>query len=362
MDPRYLCEHEKIYVTCEECTTKLIAGKIRETQCPHRRLYCITCDGICAHKNRRSTCPQCPAFSLQLCEHENDTESCGLCYKKEQHLARRKATVNKCPHGSSSESCGHCYYDSVITKKHAMNPQKKVEQTKVAGKCRHGSSSESCGYCYYDNVIIRKYAVDLQTKVEQARVASNRERNASTRERNASNRERNTSTRERNASTPVRESTQPAVCTKKKEPTFCDHGRRRNTCKVCDPANHLRMNTATSVRASLKAKKSIHSNIYLNCSYDFYKEYLGPLEGNHIDHIIPMRYGNPTMADTIVRLNYRNTQLLLPSDNLSKSNRLREEDRTKIEEIKAFFKLDDDLHVTEESYKVYPMLRLLPRK
>ena len=41
----------------------------------------------------------------------------------------------------------------------------------------------------------------------------------------------------------------------------------------------------------------------------------------HVDHIIPLKYGNPTLEETIERLHYTNTQPLWASDNIAKGNR-----------------------------------------
>jgi len=41
----------------------------------------------------------------------------------------------------------------------------------------------------------------------------------------------------------------------------------------------------------------------------------------HIDHIIPLKYNNPTIEETIERLHYTNTQPLWATDNIAKGNR-----------------------------------------
>ena len=41
----------------------------------------------------------------------------------------------------------------------------------------------------------------------------------------------------------------------------------------------------------------------------------------HIDHIIPLKYDNPTLEQTIQRLHYTNTQPLWATENISKGNR-----------------------------------------
>ena len=41
----------------------------------------------------------------------------------------------------------------------------------------------------------------------------------------------------------------------------------------------------------------------------------------HIDHIIPLKYDNPSLDEVIERLHYTNTQPLSASDNKAKGNR-----------------------------------------
>jgi len=41
----------------------------------------------------------------------------------------------------------------------------------------------------------------------------------------------------------------------------------------------------------------------------------------HIDHIIPLKYENPTIEEMIERLHWENTQPLWATDNKAKGNR-----------------------------------------
>ena len=40
-----------------------------------------------------------------------------------------------------------------------------------------------------------------------------------------------------------------------------------------------------------------------------------------IDHIIPLKYENPTLEETVERLHWENTQPLWTPDNIAKGNR-----------------------------------------
>ena len=92
------------------------------------------------------------------------------------------------------------------------------------------------------------------------------------------------------------------------------------------------------VGQALKSQKTKHSIEYLGCDIETYKIYLsGMLQKNipsktdmtwenygtvwHIDHIVPLKYENPTLEEIIKRLHYKNTQPLWAEDNLSKSNK-----------------------------------------
>ena len=41
----------------------------------------------------------------------------------------------------------------------------------------------------------------------------------------------------------------------------------------------------------------------------------------HIDHIVPLKYKNPTVEETVQRLHYTNTQPLYAIENMRKCNR-----------------------------------------
>jgi hypothetical protein len=81
----------------------------------------------------------------------------------------------------------------------------------------------------------------------------------------------------------------------------------------------------------LKSEKSKHTIDYLGCSIEELKAHIEPQlkEGMswdnygewHIDHIIPIKYGSPTLEEVVRRLHYKNTQPLWATDNITKGNR-----------------------------------------
>jgi hypothetical protein len=112
---------------------------------------------------------------------------------------------------------------------------------------------------------------------------------------------------------------------------ICEHNIEKSTCKECDPVGHLSSNVRSIVRYALKSNKSKHSIEYLGCTIQEFKEHIENqfIEGMtwenhgewHIDHIIPIKYQNPTLEEVIERLHWKNTQPLWAADNIAKGNR-----------------------------------------
>jgi hypothetical protein len=83
--------------------------------------------------------------------------------------------------------------------------------------------------------------------------------------------------------------------------------------------------------SAIKINKAIYLRRYLGCDVKTFKRHLaeqfeeGMSWDNYgkweIDHIIPMKYKNPSIEEIIVRLHYTNTQPMWKSQNSSKKNR-----------------------------------------
>jgi hypothetical protein len=121
-------------------------------------------------------------------------------------------------------------------------------------------------------------------------------------------------------------------CKECKGGSICEHDKQKSTCKICDPIGHLRGIVSGSVRKAIVRGHKIHrSQYYLGCDIDHYKEYIeskfkeGMTWDNygewHIDHIVPIKYENPTLEETTKRLHWTNTQPLWAIDNMIKGNR-----------------------------------------
>ena len=113
--------------------------------------------------------------------------------------------------------------------------------------------------------------------------------------------------------------------------SICNHGRQRNQCKECDPCGHLSTLIANRCRNAIKSKNTERKMEYLRCTIEEFKNHLeskfkdGMTWDNHgewhIDHIIPLKYGKPSLEETIKRLHWTNTQPLWAVENMSKGNK-----------------------------------------
>ena len=114
--------------------------------------------------------------------------------------------------------------------------------------------------------------------------------------------------------------------------SFCEHDRRRNHCKECDPGGHLARVVASRVYAAIKSdSQSTKTLEHLGCDIGAFKRHIelqfeeGMNWDNygkwHIDHVVAIKYGDPTLEDVIERLHWTNTQPLWAADNIAKGNR-----------------------------------------
>ena len=114
--------------------------------------------------------------------------------------------------------------------------------------------------------------------------------------------------------------------------SICIHSRIRNTCKICDEIGHLSHISRSRIHSALKSNKEFSSKEYIGCSIDEFKHHIESQfkedmnwenHGKiwHIDHIIPLKYNNPSIEEVIERLHYTNTQPLYASENIAKGNR-----------------------------------------
>ena len=112
---------------------------------------------------------------------------------------------------------------------------------------------------------------------------------------------------------------------------ICEHERIRSTCKECDIIGYIAHTTRSRIRSALNGNKELHTIEYLGCTIAEFKSHIekqfkeGMSWNNHgewhIDHIIPLKYENPSLEEVILRLHWENTQPMWATDNIAKGNR-----------------------------------------
>lgn len=111
----------------------------------------------------------------------------------------------------------------------------------------------------------------------------------------------------------------------------CKHGNYKYTCSICDPDYKIARYVRHTVWYALKNRKELSSMEYLGCdleklithienqftagmSWENYGEW-------HMDHIVPIKYGNPSFKELCERLHYKNLQPMWAIENIRKGNR-----------------------------------------
>ena len=117
----------------------------------------------------------------------------------------------------------------------------------------------------------------------------------------------------------------------------CEHNSRKNRCRECDYPGYCYDSVMREVRLALINNKELPDKDYmqhLGCNIDTLKDHIekkftgdmcwgnrGCENGWQFDHIIPVKYNNPSDEERLERLHYLNIQPLSKSENQSKSNR-----------------------------------------
>lgn len=119
---------------------------------------------------------------------------------------------------------------------------------------------------------------------------------------------------------------------------ICSHQKRRQRCEQCNFEGYLANIVSSQVYHALRAAKSKKSVKYLGCDIEEFKAHIekqfedGMTWENYgksspktrkweIDHITPLKYGEPTLEEVMERLHYTNTQPLWGDENSAKGNR-----------------------------------------
>ena len=117
----------------------------------------------------------------------------------------------------------------------------------------------------------------------------------------------------------------------------CEHNSRKNRCRVCDYPGYCNDSIMREIRLSLLYNKELPDEEYmqhLGCDLNVFKNFIeekftddmswgnrGSDKGWQFDHIIPVKYNNPSDKDRLKRLHYTNIQPLSKVKNQSKGNR-----------------------------------------
>jgi len=258
---RYKCEHNRQKNRCKECGGCGI--------CEHNRqkILCKECggSGICEHNKRKSQCKDCGGS--QICEHNKRKSKCKDCrgseiceHNRQKYLCKECGGSNICEHNKQKSTCKECVGSEICEHNKRKSTCKDCGGSQI---CEHNRLKHNCKDCGGSNI--------------------------------------------------------------------CEHNRIKTACKECDPIGHLSHIVRNSVNKSLKDNKELSSKDYLGCNIEELKMHIenqfheGMTWDNygewHIDHIIPLKYQNPTVEETIERLHFSNTQPLWATDNLAKGNR-----------------------------------------
>ena len=240
--------------------------------------YCKECKvegiggkGLCEHYRARNVCKDCGGVSI--CEHNKQRTRCIEC-----------GGGHICEHNNQRFRCKECKKEG------------------VGGKslCDHNRRCSQCKYCKGASICVH-----------------NRQRHGC---------------KECKGSSICQHNRERYICKDCQGGGICEHNRRRSMCKECDVIGYISHTIRSRIRDSIKREKSKASIEYLGCSIEEFKEHIEKQfkpdmtwenHGDvwHIDHVIPLKYDNPTIEQVIERLHWKNTQPMYASENLSKGNR-----------------------------------------
>lgn len=250
---------------CIECNEKC---KKYVKRCEHGKVIyqCKECKGssICEHNVASYRCKKCKGPGI--CEHDSIRSQCKECkgsaiceHNRQRHVCKECGGTSICPHNNEKNKCKEC---------------------KGSGICEHDKRRQFCKDCGGASIC------------QHQKIRTN--------------------------------------CRDCKGSSFCEHDRFRFTCRVCDPTGYLMHNVRGRMNGALRKEKTKCTIDYLGCSIEEFKEHIGAQFEDemtwenhgewHIDHIIPLKYQNPTIEEVIDRLHWTNTQPLWAAENCSKKN------------------------------------------
>ena len=220
----------------------------------------------CPHGKQQKRCVECGG--AEICEHKKNKFSCYKC----------KAGARFCEHKRSKQNCKDC---------------------KGSGICEHNKRRNECVACDGGSICEHKRIKYTCVECDGSSICEHKKRKN--------------------------------VCVECSGSSICEHKTETRTCKVCCPLGYIAKQVSNAVHHGLVGNKQKRSIEYLGCSIEEFKTHIetkfkvGMSWQNHgewhIDHIIPLRYEDPTLEDVIERLHWKNTQPLWAIDNIRKGNR-----------------------------------------
>ena len=224
------------------------------------------------------------------------TKRCIKCLDYDKHWKQKNKVKYKCEHNKRKTQCKECGGGSICEHNRIKYTCKECGGSQV---CEHNRQKSQCKECGGASICEHNRQ---KTRCKECGGASICEHNR-----------------------------QKTHCKECGGVSICEHNRQKTQCKECDPQGHLAMIVRSRIHSALQSDKEKHSIEYLGCSIQHFKEHIEKqfVEGMtwdnygewHIDHIIPLKYENPTLEETIERLHWENTQPLWATDNIAKGNR-----------------------------------------
>ena len=124
-------------------------------------------------------------------------------------------------------------------------------------------------------------------------------------------------------------------CIECKGSCVCEHKTNRGQCKFCNVDGHLKQAITRRAKQVINEKITNETAMnYIGCDIQTFKNHIEAQftegmtwnnhtsDGWHVDHIIPLTHGSPSIDEIIKRLHYSNTQPLWATDNIKKGNRI----------------------------------------
>lgn len=244
----------------------------------------------------KKKCPRChvnlPITHFTKKRNEEYQKLCKLCNEKNRNLKQKQ----KCPHNKRKSRCKDCGGGSICEHNRVKESCKECGGSSF---CEHNKIKSTCKECGGSSICEHNRFKEVCKECGGSQICKH-------------NRIK-------------------SRCLDCGGGSICEHNKIRSKCKECDPQGHLRQLVSNRVHRALKSKKSNHSIEYLGCDIVTFQKHIedqftdGMTWNNfgewQIDHIVPIKFNNPTLQQVIARLHYTNTQPLWKVDNIAKGNR-----------------------------------------